>query len=41
MFALLQQASSNPIIWLTVGVINLPGASEMVQGLVPVAVTPL
>ena len=41
MFALLQQGGSNPIIWLAIGVINLPGTPEMMQGLVPVAVPPL
>ena len=41
MAALLQQGGANPVVRLAVGVINLPGHPEMVQGLVPIAVSPL
>ena len=38
---LLQQGSTNPVVRLTVRVVNLPGRSEVVQRLVPVAMPPL
>lgn len=38
--ALLQQGGPNPVVRLTVGVINLPSHPEVVQGLVPLAVPP-
>ena len=37
----LQQGGSNPIAGLAVGLINLPGCTEVVQGFGPVTVTPL
>ena len=39
--ALLQEGCANPIVWLTVGVINLPGLPEMMQDLDPIAVAAL
>ena len=41
MAALLQQGDANPVVRLTVGVVDLPGHPEMVQGVVPVAASPL
>ena len=38
---LLDQGGPNPVVRLTVGVINLPGSSEVLERLVPVAVPPL